>query len=271
MSTAATAQSLRGAWWANRPGRLVRAGIGTGIFILAVELFTRAELVNPAYLPRLSDVLTESVMLLGDPSFRADLWATVLAWAGGLSLTVLFAVPVGVILGSSALVYRVSWAIIEVMRPIPPVVLIPLAILLYGSGTQMKLVLVVFAACWPILLNTIYGVHGVDKVARETARSFGFPRVAIVGLVVVPSAAPFIMAGVRIAASVALILVITAELIGGGSDGLGVFMAVASANSQSLQMYASAIIAGVLGLVVNLLIAALERRLFHWQPGLREA
>ena len=90
-----------------------------------------------------------------------------------MGLSALIAIPLGVLFGLSERAYRASRAVVELIRPIPPVALIPLVVLVFGNGLEMKLVIVVFAAVWPILFNTMYGVHDVDKQGKEMARSLG--------------------------------------------------------------------------------------------------
>src|SRR3546814_6830679 len=114
----------------------------------------------------------------------------------------------------------------------------------------MKLVIVVFAAVWPIIFNTLYGVHDVDPYAKDMARTFGIGGWGIVRRIVVPSAAPFVMTGIRIASSIALIVVITVELIAGGAEGIGAFISRERAYGDAgsyLAVLAATVPAGVLG------------------------
>ena len=140
--------------------------------------------------------------------------------------------------------------IIEFLRPIPSVALIPLAILIYGRGTEMKVSLVVFACVWPILFNTIYGMHAVDPVAADTARVFGLGRLQTAARVHLRSASPFIFTGIKIAAGIAVILAVSAELLAGGSEGIGIRMLESASVGDQLTVYAITIVAGLLGLVL---------------------
>ena len=120
------------------------------------------KLVPPIYLPRASTVVRRMVELLQDPKFLKHVLATLHAWAVGLALATLISVPLGILIGTSDLAYKMSSPLIEFMRPIPSVALIPLGILLWGQGFSMKVILVAYATTWPILFNTVYGVHDVD-------------------------------------------------------------------------------------------------------------
>ncbi|MFD2354997.1 ABC transporter permease subunit [Nonomuraea ferruginea] len=147
-----------------------------------------------------------------------------LAWAIGLAVAALVAVPLGVLFGSVPVIDAATRAIVEFLRPIPSVALIPLVALLIGTGLQLRVTLVIYAAVWPILYNTMYGLRGVDPVARESLRSYGFGRLSVLWWVSLPSAAPFIMTGFRLATGVALILTVSTEIVAGRGEGIGVFI-----------------------------------------------
>jgi ABC-type nitrate/sulfonate/bicarbonate transport system permease component len=189
-------------------------------------------------------------------------------WALGLGIATALAVPIGIVIGSSRLLYRASRAVIEFLRPIPSVALIPLAILIYGTGLQSKVFLATFACFWQMLVQTLYGVQDVDPVATDTARSFGFSRVQRLFRVTLPSSIPYIATGLRIASAVSLILNVTAELVI-GSAGLGRSINVARSGGDVELMYALIIATGLLGVVLNAIFVQGERRLLHWHPSHR--
>ncbi|MGH2663870.1 MAG: ABC transporter permease [Actinomycetota bacterium] len=248
----------------------VRGIVGLLVVFGLFEILTRAELVNPRYLPPASTLVARTAELLVDPAFLQHVGATMGAWAVGLSLATLAAVPLGVLLGSSRRIYKASHALVEFLRPIPSVALIPLAILLFGQGLEMKLAIIVYGSAWPILFNAIYGMHSVDPLAKDTARAFGFSRSSIMVRVALPSAAPFIWTGIRVSAAVALILAISAELLAGGTQGIGTFIVFAQHSGRQDLVYAGTIVTGILGFIVNWALVRAERRAFGWQRVLRE-
>lgn len=261
MTDAAHAGRLRAA--ATTP--LVRGVVGGLLFLALAEAFTRSGIVDPANLPYVSSVLGEVIDLFGNAAFRADIWATVYAWMISIGLAVLIAVPFGLVLGSSNATYRATSAVVEVMRPIPAVAMIPLAVLVWGQGTLTKVILAVFATVWPILYNTIYGVHAVDPVAVRTARTFGLPRRAIVRRVLLPSVAPFALTGIRVAASIGLIVIIGTELVAGTPSGIGSYIFQIRVSGVDAEVVlAAAAIAGMLGVLINLLFGLVERKAFGW-------
>ncbi len=249
----------------------MRGLLGLLALFVVAEIVSRSGIVPEAYLPPTSIVLVRVGELLVSPEFLGSVLATLGAWAAGLAICIVVSVALGVVLGSSSAVYSGSRAVIEFLRPIPSVALIPLAMLVLGNDAEMKIALIVFSTTWPVLFNTIYGMHDVDPVAKLTARSFGRGRIATLFEVSIPSAAPFIFTGIRIAASVALIVAISTELLAGASAGLGRWMLDASATGNRPDLvYAATIIAGLLGLAINGVLVLIERRFLAWQPALRQ-
>ena len=158
----------------------VRGVCGVVVFLLAAEAFGQAGVINRAVLPLASTVLARAAGLAVSGQFLADVAATIGAWALGLAIAVAVAVPAGVVLGSLPGVRAATRAIVEFLRPIPSVALIALVRLILGPGLRMNVTLIVYAAIWPVLFNTIYGLHDVDPVAQETLRAFGFGRLGVI-------------------------------------------------------------------------------------------
>jgi NitT/TauT family transport system permease protein len=159
--------------------------------------------------------------------------------------------------------------LVEFLRPIPSVVLVPLVLLIVQSNLRTEVVVIVFAAVWPVLINTVYGFREVDAVAKDTMRSFGYGPLAVACRVSLPSAAPFIATGIRIAASLAFIVAIAVELVGIGMSGIGAFVAVSEGGSADITLVvAAAVWSGLIGIALNTAFAAAERRAFRWHRAL---
>jgi NitT/TauT family transport system permease protein len=243
-----------------------RSVLGVAAFVLILEFVTSLGLVPAIYLPRASTVVVRTFELMSDTRFLMQVLATLEAWAVGLTLATLISVTIGILIGTSDLAYRMSSPMIELMRPIPSVALIPLAILLWGQGFAMKVILVAYAASWPILFNTVYGVHDVDPIAVQTARCFGLKRRAILWRISLPSAAPLIFTGIRISASIALIVVIGSELLASTDRGIGSYILFVSLNGGHMDsVLAGAVTAGILGVLINSLLGMVDRRVFAWR------
>lgn len=253
----------------SRPNRTASAGrliVGVFVFFLILELITTLSAIPAVYLPRASTVVMRMLELVTDLNFLKQVAATLEAWALGLALATLISVPIGIVVGTSKTAYEMSSPVIEFMRPIPSVALIPLAILLFGQGFLMKIILVTYAMTWPILVNAIYGVHDVDPVAVETARCFGLKHRNVLWRISLPSAAPLIFTGIRISASIGLIVVIAAELLASTDSGIGSYILFVSSNGGHMDsVLAGAAIAGMVGVLINSLFGVVDRTLFAWR------
>jgi ABC-type nitrate/sulfonate/bicarbonate transport system permease component len=254
---------------ARRLARWGQTWIGVVVVLALLELMVRAGVVSERNFPPMTSTLGTLVDQLGDTAYWNAIVHTLEGWAIGLAIAAAIGVPLGLTIGFNELVYRGLRPIIEFLRPVPSVALIPLAILVYGTGLEGKVFLVVYAATWPILVQTMYGARDIDPVQRETARAFRIPWWQRTSQVLLPSAVPYIATGLRIASATALILAVTAELII-GSEGLGRSINIARSGGAVELMYALIITTGLLGWALNSLFASVERRLLHWHPSHRE-
>jgi ABC-type nitrate/sulfonate/bicarbonate transport system permease component len=244
-------------------------GIGGILFFLLVwEAVPRLGLVSARFLPPASTVLVQLVHYLGQASFWGDVGQTMLSWALGLVIAIVAAVVLGLMIGSSRFLGRATHSTIEFLRPIPSVALIPLAVLLFGIKMESSLLLVIYASFWQVLLQVLYGVQDVDPVADNTAKSYGLGRIARVRYVVWPTVLPYLMTGVRLASAVALILAITAELVI-GSPGLGKQIGLTQSGGAVPEMYALIVATGVIGVLINVGVRIVERRVLTWHPSVR--
>jgi ABC-type nitrate/sulfonate/bicarbonate transport system permease component len=237
-------------------------------FAALLEILPRSGLISPLYLPPFSTIVVALIKETMSAEFWSALSDTLEAWAIGLVISVVAGVVLGIAIGSSNALRTLTHSTIEFLRPIPSVALIPLAVLLFGSQIQSTLVLVVYASFWPVLIQVLYGVQDVDPVARETARSYGLGRWAQIRYVIWPTTLPYLMTGIRLAAAVALILAITSE-VAIDTQGLGKQIADTESGGAVAIMYAYVIVAGIIGVIVNVGARALERRMLAWHPSMR--
>ncbi|GGM47887.1 ABC transporter permease [Dactylosporangium sucinum] len=241
---------------------------GLAFVVALVEVLPRVGAVDRRFLPPFSTIARSLGGALADGGFWTALGQTLRGWALGLAIAMLAGIVLGVVIGSVPLLRALTASTIEFLRPIPSVALIPLVVLIYGSQLQSALVLVVYAAFWQVLVQVLYGVADVDPVVRDTARSYRFSRWAVVRTVVWPTALPYVVTGFRLAAAVALILEITAELII-GVPGLGRSIGVAQSSGAVAETYALVIVVGVVGVLVNASARAVERRVLRWHTSVR--
>jgi NitT/TauT family transport system permease protein len=185
-----------------------------------------------------------------------------------VGIAVAIAVPAGLALGNVRPLRTAAAAVIEFLRPIPAIAWWPLAFVLLEGGPQTKIALAVYAAVWPILFNIVYALGEVDPQFVDTARSFGLTRLAITGRVRLPDVLPFAITGVRIAATFALLVIVSTELVFGGVAGLGTYVIRNGEESGRMDVVlAGAVFAALLGHLGNNGLASLQRRFVVWSPG----
>ena len=241
---------------------------GLLVFAVILELVPRLGMVDARYLPPVSDMLGSLARIAAGGGFWVGLGETVLTWGIGLGIALIAGVGCGVLLGMVPWLREFTASTIEFLRPVPSVALIPVAVLLLGTGMMSTLLLVVYASFWQVLMQVMAGVQNLDPVAADTARSYRFRTVTRVRTLIWPTTLPFAMTGMRLAASVALILTVTGELLISG-DGIGGALALARESGAVAPMYAYVIVAGVLGVLVNLLARLIEQRTLSWHPSIR--
>jgi len=239
--------------------------LGFGVLL---ELAPRLGLVPARYAPPTSEILSTLAEQFG----RAEFWQATLdtlgTWLLGLAIAVAAGVAIGVLIGSVPVLRAATASTIEFLRPIPSVALIPLVVVLYGSTVSATIVLVVYAAFWQVLIQVLAGVADIDPVASDTARSYHLDKLARIRYLVWPTALPYVVTGVRLAATVALILTITGELVI-GSPGLGREIANARSSGAVPTMYALIVVTGLFGVAANVVARAAERKALAWHPSMR--
>jgi len=237
-----------------------------GVTVL-VEFAARAGLLSSYFSPPSATIAALGAGLAnGDISSQVG--TTLAAFAEGLLLATVLGVVVGVLMGAVPVVYDALKVIVEFLRPVPSVAMIPLAILFLGLGTPMRVAVVTYAAFWPLLISTMYGVRAVDPVALDTARNFGVAPVEALYRVVLPAALASVATGLRVSASIALVVTVTTELVAGNS-GLGFYVSQMEQANRLPSMYAGILLTGILGYLVNLVFFALERKVVFWSPSAR--
>lgn len=240
-----------------------------GLALVCLELITRSGLLPSTEFPPLSRILANLARALTEGGTWGAIADTLLSWTVGLITAIVISVPLGLLIGTSRLLFQATRTVLEFCRPIPSVAILPLVVLVFGPGFNGKIFLIVFASVWPILIQTIYGVRDTDPVALDTARSFqvsGFWTFMDVRLM---SALPYIVTGVRISSTIALVLAVTAEMIV-GVPGLGNQITLSQAAGNYTAMYAFIIMTGLIGLSTNTLLKRVEAAVLTWHPSQRD-
>lgn len=252
-----------------RPRRAILGTAGIVILLLIWQIAAMTGIVDPRFLPPPTVVIPRLFEIFTVADFWVAVWDTVVSWGLGLLIALVLGSVLGVIIGLSPFLRRATNSTIEFLRPVPSVALIPLATLLFGARIESALLLIVYAAFWQILIQVLYGVADVDQVAMSTGRSYGFSAWQRVRDIVFPTTLPYLMTGVRLAAAVALILAVTAQLII-GTPGLGLEIARAQNAGLYATMYALILATGLLGVLINFAARGVERLLLSWHQSVRE-
>jgi len=267
-----------------RAAALARSLLVPLVVLAAWEGISRAGWVTPIILPAPSQVALRWLayarpLAPHDPAEQSwlawvfsgelphDAAASLLRVAGGFAIGTGLALPLGLVMGARPRVYELMNPVVQLVRPIPPIAFIPLAILWFGLGNPPAFFLISLGAFFPVLVNTIAGVRNVDSIYLRAARNLGAGEWTLFWRVIVPAAMPYILAGVRIGIGVAFIVVIVAEMIAVNS-GLGYRILEAREYFWSDKVIAGMISIGLAGLGIDLLMNWLNAWLLRWHRGL---
>lgn len=222
------------------------------------------------FFPPVPDIL-ESVwtLWLAGP-YRADVVASGLRALTGFGVATVLGIALGVALATLPRLARAVHPILEFLRAMPPPVLIPFALTLFGIADSGKVFIIVATAIWPILLNTTDGIRGADSLMLDTSRVYSIGGWRRIRHVLLPAAAPQILTGMRTATSVTIIVTIVSELVG-SFDGIGYQLLRAQRVYGMVDMWSGVVILGLAGYLLNVLFTVLDHRLLSWFHGARES
>lgn len=261
-------------------------GFVVPLAILVVwEVMSRLGVVSPVLLPAPTAVLAKWWEYLSPPGPHAqgqgyfawllsgemvsDAAHSMVRVIGGFLVGAALALPLGLLMGASDRVYRYLNPMIQMLRPIPPIAYIPLAILWFGLGNPPAFFLIAIGAFFPVLMNTIAGVRNVDGIYIRAAENLGVSRWTMFTRIMLPAATPYILTGVRIGIGTAFIVVIVAEMIA-VNNGLGYRITEAREFMWSDKILAGMITIGILGLILDSGVSRLNQYLLRWHRGLEK-
>lgn len=269
-----TSQGTRSPHAATTSRRVARAGgwllglLGV-LFVIALwYVVTETGVVSKDSLPPPISVGRGIVDLLSDGTFLQQAGNTLWTWFLSMAVSIAAAVPLGILFGYFSTMYRPAVGLIHASRSVPTSILIPVSVLIFGLGVGMKVALTTFAIFWPILLSTIYGVRNVQPQLVAVARSIRWRWGKILFRVVLPSALPAVATGIRVAGGIAMVVVISVEMLG-ASSGLGTVIIQYEENLRPDLVYSSIVLTGVLGAVLYSILALSERKALPWAAANR--
>ncbi len=235
------------------------------LLLLVWELAVRAQVYPPVLLPPPAKVLMVFVedwdVVLGNAV------ASIGRVAVGITLSFLFAVPLGLMIGRYQLLDTMTDWSIQIFRSIPPIALIPLALLFLGIGDKPAIALIFLAGTWPLLINTIFGVRNIERTLIKVARAARASEFLVMKDIILPAALPAIFTGLRLAVGGGWLTVVTAEMIAVKS-GLGYMILNAQLTFRSDLIIAGIIVIGAIGLLADQAVRRVRAHVCRWQEGL---
>lgn len=233
------------------------------------QLITMTPWVSTDTLPNPIMVGQAFLGLFASPDFWLALWQTVRTWAVGVFTCAIIGIPLGLILGVSRRATQSTAWFIDFFRTIPTIALLPVALLLFGANLSMQVTMIVLSAVWPLLIQSMYAAKQVEPLLKWVFRVFRMGTTDKLTYLWAPSVALFVSTGMRLAATMALLMTVASEYLG-GAPGLGLNLSNSELAFQRPEVFAYAITAGCLGLLINLLIVFFQKKLLWWHPVIRE-
>jgi sulfonate transport system permease protein len=220
--------------------------------------------INQSILPSPSKVGKSFEKMISDGS----LWQHILASFGrvlrGFAIGAASGLILGLFIGLYFRLNQLFTALIGVLRPIPPIAMIPLFIMWLGIGEESKIALVTVGAFWPVLLNTIAGVQSTDPKLIEVAQMFGKNKLIILKDIIIPSTIPSLFTGLRLSISTAWSCVVAAEMIA-ADKGVGYLIMYARQMSKPAELFVGIISIGVIGLAIDILFQLIQKKAVYWK------
>jgi len=244
-----------------------RAGTGTVLLLLATwEALSRFHIAPSQFFPPVTTIMAALWSLTVSLELVQEYVVTLWRAGAGFLLGAAAAIFLGALMGHYRSIFNLFEPLLEALRPIPTVALIPAAILLLGIESRMKIFIVAWACFFPVWVNTMESIRSVDSELLDTARTFKFTDPAIFVKFLLPCAAPGIFTGMRISLAFALMLSVVSEMVA-GDTGVGHFLITAEDAFQIPQMYATVFSLAGVGYVLNWLFVTIERRAMPWHYG----
>lgn len=248
-----------------------QVGLGwLGIVCVAGLWQLVAVIVDASVLPTFTSSARTAWTLVESSVLTADIVPSIERTLIGFGLSALCGIAVGLVIGYSRRASEWTSTVIDFLRSLPAPLLIPVALAIFGLGSNMVIAIIVLAAVWPVLINTAEAVRGIDATLIDSARMCGIRGVRFFVEILLVASSPLIFAGMRIALSVSLAVMVVAEMLGGGS-GIGYYIAYAQQTFRVTGSYAGIIILCVIGWLFDTMFVAVERRLLAWERGLSGA
>lgn len=236
------------------------------VFVALAAWEIVARIMHTVYIPAVSTIFATFFHEWFSSTFHAQAVPSLYRMISGYFFASLVGITIGISIGAYKPVFKLLDPVLQFLRATPPTAIIPVGILLIGIGDQMKIVVIAFGAMWPILINAADGARLVPFERLDTARIFGLNRFETLIRVILPSATPFIAAGMRTGLSISLILIVVSEMIG-STDGVGYYILQAQRTFAIPEMYGGIVLLAIAGYLFNVIFVWGEHRVLGWHYG----
>ena len=244
--------------------RLAGPALGVLVFVAVLgiwQLWAGAE--DSFLVPTASEVAKRAWDVWPTSDFLSEVGQSMKRYAVGFAIAAAIGIALGLLVGASHAARRTLDPFLECLRAVPAIAIVPAAILILGLGDASRIAVIAFGLCFPILVNTAEGVRGIPLEVRDTASMLHLGRVERASRIYLPAALPSIMAGLRIAVSLGLVLVIVSEFVG-EQNGIGYYLIRRQSEYDEPALYAGILFVGLLGYVLNRLFLLVEHRVLAW-------
>ncbi len=244
--------------------KVVTSAIAIALFLLIWQMLCSSP---QATLPPPSKVLQDTWMLIIDPFFDKggtnkglfwQLLASLIRVAKGFTLAAIIGITLGVLIGSSALIYDALDPIFQILRTVPPLAWLPISLAAFRDNEPSAIFVIFITAVWPIVINTAVGVQQVPQDYRNVARVLQLSRVEYIINILLPATVPFVFTGLRIAVGLSWLAIVAAEMLIGGV-GIGFFIWDAWNSSRVSEIILALVYVGVIGFILDRLVASIAR------------
>lgn len=247
--------------------RALLGTVGATAVVILWQLVTMGPLADSP-LPTFVETIAALAGLLPTAAFWSSMWDTVVMAFLGLLVSMIVGVVLGLLIATSSVLRAGTRVLVEFLKPIPPIVVLPVVVLVVGPTMGMGVMLIMIGCVIAVLMQTVAGVRDTDPVALDSGRSYGLGWAERMWRIVLPSTLPYVGMAIRVCAPVSLLVAVVAGLLGGG-PGLGQSILRAQTASNQPELFALVLVLGAMGLAVQSGTNRIERRVLHWHPAYR--
>lgn len=257
-----------GVAWLIKYDKYLYGTAGVAIFLFLWWFANKTEVLDPKFLTPPQTVFLELIHgFQPGGALREQVWPSLHRGLLGFVIALGAGVFLGILVGSNRVLGKLLEPVLLFFRSLSILALFPVFLLFFGIGEESKVAIVAWAAFWPIFINTTNAVKGVEKILINAARTLGAGRVYIFTRIVLPAAIPNIFPGVRLGASYAFTALVAAEYLG-ATEGIGIYIRSSQEGYQIPAMYSGIVVLGIIGVTINVILAAVEKRVTAWQLGI---